>query len=766
MATLSQSTATIDGARNLAVVDIEQGERFVLPVRFKTAGQNDDISSWVFSLTAETTLAYVETDAAGNTTVRDAVPVEPMNPVVLPKVEVSSLEPSTVDIVIPPDLFTDEIMFDPLRAPVVVLYFRVQKGSAVDEPPVDIHRIPVVIRRGQKLDAPQSSTGPTVVVTGTQIRDQLQMLSGEERLDASAVKNLPTEGVSGLNQSQVDARIALEARAGNTDRWGTAKVPTLASLGGITRNDAQSVADNAALQRYTPTEKSKLAGIETGATADQTPQEIRNSLQGLTGAARLSASAVKDLPTEGTSGLTEGQVDARVKVGVQDWAESENTDAIPSAKLANQRFTSSDKSKLDGISSGAEVNVNADWDATTGDALIENKPTLVTAFTGLSDTPSALTGQGGKHVAVNSGASALEFVDAPTGGGSASPTFPISSAATRVAGWTNPFGQRTHLAAITSDFRNALINLPRSMFGAMKFQGTAPTFPIGARLTLVNNTTTNTQEVQIIFTATGTRQPWSLASGLTWHIRVETRNAANTGVQYTNVLELVFPAASPTNTLVITGIPVDTDAFIASWNQINSNMSRNHDITIYQAARFTPGATTKLAGIAAGAEVNVQPELEPDHHNCRRLHKEQAFHRRRGIDSKPSGCQSSRGNIGGSKSRKYRQVGESQGSFRYRVHRYPEVHDCRRNETRWDSRRCRSQRAERLERIVGRRADTQQTHDTGSPGSFQLGRQYGRCEDSQQAHFGDGFHWTFRYARFLLRTKREIRCRQFGCHGA
>jgi hypothetical protein len=38
-----------------------------------------------------------------------------------------------------------------------------------------------------------------------------------------------------------------------------------------------------------------------------------------------------------------------------------------------------DKTKLDGIEAGAEVNVQPDWDATTGDAAIQNKPTLGTA---------------------------------------------------------------------------------------------------------------------------------------------------------------------------------------------------------------------------------------------------------------------------------------------------------------------------------------------------------------------------------------------------
>lgn len=40
-------------------------------------------------------------------------------------------------------------------------------------------------------------------------------------------------------------------------------------------------------------------------------------------------------------------------------------------------MTGTDKSKLDGIAAGAEVNVNADWNAVSGDAQILNKPTTM-----------------------------------------------------------------------------------------------------------------------------------------------------------------------------------------------------------------------------------------------------------------------------------------------------------------------------------------------------------------------------------------------------
>ena len=42
-------------------------------------------------------------------------------------------------------------------------------------------------------------------------------------------------------------------------------------------------------------------------------------------------------------------------------------------------MSSTDKTKIDGIASGAEVNVQSDWNATSGDAYIQNKPTLGTA---------------------------------------------------------------------------------------------------------------------------------------------------------------------------------------------------------------------------------------------------------------------------------------------------------------------------------------------------------------------------------------------------
>ena len=61
---------------------------------------------------------------------------------------------------------------------------------------------------------------------------------------------------------------------------------------------------------------------------------------------------------------------------------------------------SADATTLDGLDSTYFLNYNN----------LNNKPTIATAFTGLSDTPANFTGAEGRFVKVNSGGTALEFV--------------------------------------------------------------------------------------------------------------------------------------------------------------------------------------------------------------------------------------------------------------------------------------------------------------------------------------------------------------------
>lgn len=85
----------------------------------------------------------------------------------------------------------------------------------------------------------------------------------------------------------------------------------------------------------------------------------------------------------------------------------------------DNNYTSTEKTKLNGIEEGAEVNVQADWNTTdvNADSYIKNKPIIADSFLELDDTPSTYSGNADKMVAVNSTGTGLTFVDGGSGGG-------------------------------------------------------------------------------------------------------------------------------------------------------------------------------------------------------------------------------------------------------------------------------------------------------------------------------------------------------------
>ena len=82
-------------------------------------------------------------------------------------------------------------------------------------------------------------------------------------------------------------------------------------------------------------------------------------------------------------------------IGVSVQAYNANTVVDASYVHTDNNYTTAEKTKLSGIAEGAEVNVNADWNASSGDAQILNKPTLGTAAATAS-TDYATAAQGTK----------------------------------------------------------------------------------------------------------------------------------------------------------------------------------------------------------------------------------------------------------------------------------------------------------------------------------------------------------------------------------
>ena len=70
--------------------------------------------------------------------------------------------------------------------------------------------------------------------------------------------------------------------------------------------------------------------------------------------------------------------------------QSNKVDKVSGKGLSSEDYTSTEKSKLSGIASGAEVNVQSNWNEadSSSDAFILNKPTIPSSLSSLSDDSS------------------------------------------------------------------------------------------------------------------------------------------------------------------------------------------------------------------------------------------------------------------------------------------------------------------------------------------------------------------------------------------
>ena len=110
---------------------------------------------------------------------------------------------------------------------------------------------------------------------------------------------------------------------------------------------------------YTTAEKEKLADIEEGAQKNVTPSWT--SITGKPTTFSPSAHTHAQANVTGLETALAGKVNTEEGKG-----------------LSTNDYTDAEKAKLSGIATGAQKNVQSDWNATSGDALIKNKPTIPT----------------------------------------------------------------------------------------------------------------------------------------------------------------------------------------------------------------------------------------------------------------------------------------------------------------------------------------------------------------------------------------------------
>lgn len=109
-------------------------------------------------------------------------------------------------------------------------------------------------------------------------------------------------------------------------------------------------------------------GVESGAEVNQ--NAFSNIKVGTTTVAADNKTDTLEFVAGTNVTITPDATNDKITIAATDTTYSDAT------TNASGLMSSTDKTKLNGIAAGAEVNVNADWNASSGDAKILNKPTL------------------------------------------------------------------------------------------------------------------------------------------------------------------------------------------------------------------------------------------------------------------------------------------------------------------------------------------------------------------------------------------------------
>jgi len=169
----------------------------------------------------------------------------------------------------------------------------------------------------------------------------------------------------------------------------------------LTETDLDTNADQILFAQQEITDK--LSGIEENATADQTDAEIRTAVENATDS-NVFTDADHSKLNAIEAGATADQSNTEIKTAYE-------------ANSDTNAFTDAEKTKLSGIATGAEVNVQSDFNATSGDAVILNKPTIPSALNDLSDVNTSGVADGKILKYQASSSTFIIADDANTGGG-------------------------------------------------------------------------------------------------------------------------------------------------------------------------------------------------------------------------------------------------------------------------------------------------------------------------------------------------------------
>ena len=271
------------------------------------------------------------------------------------------------------------------------------------------------------------TSGDTGTVTSTMIEDGTIVnadvnasaaIAGTKVTPAFGSQNLSTTGTAATGALSVTGNIGVsgtvdgrDVAADGTKLDGIETAATADQTAAEIRTLVEAATDS---NVFTDADHTKLNGIETGATADQTDAEIRTAVENATDS-NVFTDADHTKLNGIEAGATADQTNSEIKTAYE-------------ANSDTNAFTDAEKTKLGNLGSlNALSDVNTagvqdgkilKYQASSSSFIIADDGGAggggSSTFTGLSDTPANFGGAANKTLKVNSSGNAVEFVDVST----------------------------------------------------------------------------------------------------------------------------------------------------------------------------------------------------------------------------------------------------------------------------------------------------------------------------------------------------------------
>jgi len=252
----------------------------------------------------------------------------------------------------------------------------------------------------------------TLVVDGTEMGTS-QLLSVPYALYAKTAENV-TGGISETDP------VFTSSQAANIT---VGDITKLSDLSGVNTGDQDlsSLATKTALGDSTAQVRSEIPDVSGFVSTETDP--VYSASQ----AANISATDITNLGNLSGTNTGDQNLSGLATTTALITGLSAKVDKETGKGLSTNDYTTAEKTKLAGVATGAEVNVNANWNATSGDAQILNKPTIpaaadgsetkVTAGTNVTVTGAGTTGSPYVVNATSGGSGFTHYIGELYGGG-------------------------------------------------------------------------------------------------------------------------------------------------------------------------------------------------------------------------------------------------------------------------------------------------------------------------------------------------------------